>query len=440
MVSNCDNMSAPAVACGAQPLALVLLDAEDSEAGVAELAALGAALPGTDRALLLAGPMSQQQRERLEGLIGSQPPLREITDRMAPEPGQIYIPPPGQTPVLRRDDLHHDRVAFALRPATPEQGAPAAAIIAPSAAAAPGGVTLLAGGHAGAGPQGTLASLERLAEAGQAGFWDWHVQANAAFMSPRLEAMLGFPGGELGTSAEAWQRRVQPEDLPRLQQVFRAHVESRGEIPFDLELRYLHKDGSTIWGHCRGQVVAWGADGVPLRMMGLLSDITELRRREAALDEIRHFAFMAAHDLMEPVNTIAGGLSMLRTALDGALEPESEKIFDFATRAADQLRARITSVVELFRIENTEIVLEPVDLDACFRDAAEWLGTEIAGSGGADPARGAAAGLGRSDAGRAAGAEPAGQCPEIPPPRASAGGAGRSLRRRPRDGGRQGQR
>lgn len=367
--------------CGSDALAVVVLDPEDQEAVLAEAATLGAALRGADRSLLLAASLPMSQRQRLGELIGAQAPLREITEHMAPEPGQIYLPPPGQTPILQRHPERRDRVAFGLRPAGSAEADPPAAIIAASAAGQPGGVTLLAGARAGGGAQSALASLERMVEAGQAGFWDWHVQDNTAFMSPRLKAMLGFSGGELGTNAEAWQRRVHPDDLPRLQQVFRAHVESRGETAFDLELRYLHRDGSTVWGHCRGQVVAWGPSGAPLRMMGLLSDITELRRREAALDEIRHFAFMAAHDLMAPANTIAGGLSMLRASLGEELDADAAQIFEFATRAADQLRARITSVVELFRIENTQVTFEPVDLGACFREAADWLRDEIQRSG-----------------------------------------------------------
>jgi len=116
-------------------------------------------------------------------------------------------------------------------------------------------------------------------------------------------------------------------------------------------------------------------------MMGLLSDITELRRREAALDEIRDFALLAAHDLMAPANTIAGGLSMLHATLGDAVDDETREVFGIASRAAEQLRARISAVVEVFRIESAEVAFAPVDLGTCFSDATDWLRDEIARSG-----------------------------------------------------------
>lgn len=381
-VSPCDNRSEAAEACEGPNWALLVI----GEGGISDLTSEVAALSESaesgaaqDRSLLLTAALSSREREKLAKLTDSPALLHEIAEGTRAAPGRIYFPPDGQTPVLQPDP-EGPELRFGLTPAESTTGETLVTVHAGSTALRPGGGSVLSVGDADGPSCAVRAQVERMIEAGQAGFWDWYVQDNTAFMSPLLKAMLGFGGGELGTSAAAWRQRVHPEDLPRLQQAFRAHVESRGKQPFDLELRYLRKDGATIWGHCRGQVVAWRG-AAPSRVMGILSDVTDLRRREAKLDEIRDFALMAAHDLMAPANTIAGGLSMLHTALGEAVDDEAQEVFGIASRAADKLRARIGAVVDLFRIESTEVAFEPVDLEACFRDAVDLLRDEVAHSG-----------------------------------------------------------
>ena len=379
VVSLCDNMPRPAAAYERQDWALHVVGNSGLSQLYPDIAALADSAADHDRSLLLTAAPTSQERKSLAELTRAPVLWQEITEGTRAVPGRIYFPPPGQTPVVHPGPDAAE-LRFALVPAGSAAEERVVTELAEVTARRPGAVTALSAGDADGSVRLVPAHVERMIEAGQAGVWDWHVQDNAAFMSARLEQMLGFAEGELGTSAAAWRQRVHPDDLPRLQQAFRAHVESHGNQPFDLELRYLRKDGATIWGHCRGQVVAWRG-ALPLRMMGLLSDITELRRREAALDEIRDFALLAAHDLMAPANTIAGGLSMLHATLGDAVDDETREVFGIASRAAEQLRARISAVVEVFRIESAEVAFAPVDLGTCFSDATDWLRDEIARSG-----------------------------------------------------------
>src|SRR5213082_1301762 len=105
------------------------------------------------------------------------------------------------------------------------------------------------------------------------GLWDWNLLDNAVYFSARWKAMLGFQDNEIGTNPEEWLERIHDADRERVKDEIAAH--QKGSTPhFESEHRMLHKDGTFRWMLSRGLAVN-GASGVPLRMAGSQTDITE---------------------------------------------------------------------------------------------------------------------------------------------------------------------
>jgi PAS domain S-box-containing protein len=128
-----------------------------------------------------------------------------------------------------------------------------------------------------------LTLLERILDNVLAGYWDWDVLNHQSYMSPGLKRMFGYAEHELPNVPETWQNLIFAEDLPGVWECFDRHVQSRGEEPYYNEVRYHHKNGSTVWVICAGQVIDWNAAGQPLRMVGCHVDITKLKQVEAQL-------------------------------------------------------------------------------------------------------------------------------------------------------------
>ena len=105
------------------------------------------------------------------------------------------------------------------------------------------------------------------------GLWDWNLQANSVYYSPRWKAMLGFEESEIGDKPEEWFTRIHEGDRERVKQEIAAH--QKGLSPqFESEHRMLHKDGSFRWMLSRGLAVN-NAKGKIQRMAGWQTDITE---------------------------------------------------------------------------------------------------------------------------------------------------------------------
>jgi PAS domain S-box-containing protein len=133
--------------------------------------------------------------------------------------------------------------------------------------------------------------LELAAKAGGIGFWDWNMLSDEVFYSPEWKAQLGHGDDEIRSHYSEWERRVHPEDLPRVLHDLQEHFAGRTQTHV-AEFRLRHKDGSHRWILARGQVLR-DADGRPRRMVGCHVDVTDHRE-----------AVARAHDAAARMRTI----------------------------------------------------------------------------------------------------------------------------------------
>ncbi len=122
-----------------------------------------------------------------------------------------------------------------------------------------------------------------------AGIWDWNLVTNEVYQSPRWKSMLGFEDHELGSSFEAWESRLHPDDHSRALATFRDYLAGKLER-YEMEHRLRHRDGTYRWVLSRGLALR-DASGRPIRIAGTHLVITAMKLAEEALRESeRHFS------------------------------------------------------------------------------------------------------------------------------------------------------
>jgi PAS domain S-box-containing protein len=131
-----------------------------------------------------------------------------------------------------------------------------------------------------------LKLLEQLFDIILAGYWDWDIVNQQAYLSPSFKRMFGYEDDELPNTLESWQNSIFPEDLPSVLDCFHRHIRSHGQIPFYNEVRYRHKNGSTVWAICSGQVIEWDKEGNALRIIGFNMNISDRKQTEAHLRQL----------------------------------------------------------------------------------------------------------------------------------------------------------
>ncbi|MFO0731878.1 MAG: PAS domain-containing protein [Nitrospiraceae bacterium] len=104
------------------------------------------------------------------------------------------------------------------------------------------------------------------------GIWDWNPITGELYLSRRWKELLGFAESELPNNESAFFSRIHPDDAQAVGLAVREHL-GHG-VPYDVECRLLHRDGSYRWVRSRAKALRNEA-GEVYRMVGTISDITE---------------------------------------------------------------------------------------------------------------------------------------------------------------------
>ena len=113
------------------------------------------------------------------------------------------------------------------------------------------------------------------------GLWDWDLDNDYIYYSPRWKEMLGFSEDEIKANLQEWFARIHPGDLVEVQLALSAHLEGVSEH-FEHEYRIRHQNGSYLWVLTRGLAVR-DANGTAYRVAGSQTDITLRKRAEEKL-------------------------------------------------------------------------------------------------------------------------------------------------------------
>jgi diguanylate cyclase (GGDEF)-like protein len=122
--------------------------------------------------------------------------------------------------------------------------------------------------------------------------YDWNLADDQLRFFAGAERVLGVAGLESGIEGEAFERLLNPEDVP-LRRVALANHRVAGQ-PYDCEYRVRNDAGEYHWVHDRG-VADFAPDGGVLRLRGVLRVITQRKQVEARLEYLTSYDELTGH-------------------------------------------------------------------------------------------------------------------------------------------------
>jgi PAS domain S-box-containing protein len=239
---------------------------------------------------------------------------------------------------------------------------------------------------------------------------------NELYVSPQIESLLGFSQKEWLENPVLWYTQLHPEDQERWHLEF-ARTCAAGER-FRSEYRFLARDGRVVWVHGEAQIVR-DETGQPLFLHGIAYDITEKKQAEDVLHrlnaelerrvkertaqleeanaalarqagelarsnaELEQFAYVASHDLQEPLRMVGSFTQLLGKRYRGKLGADADDFIGYVVDGAVRMQHLINDLLSYSRVGRTGKGFAPTDCAAVIATVCANLRKTIEESGAA---------------------------------------------------------
>ncbi|MFO7750904.1 MAG: ATP-binding protein [Desulfobacteraceae bacterium] len=147
-----------------------------------------------------------------------------------------------------------------------------------------------------------------------------------------------------------------------------------GEV-LQVEYQLKRKDGSPIWCSLSGKAldihrpidldrgVLWILDDISSRKLAEQELKETLNKLERSNEELAQFAYVASHDLQEPLRAIVGFLQLLEPRCAGQLDEKSRQYIKRSVNAAHRMQTLIQDLLTLSRVNTKGSPFESTDLN-----------------------------------------------------------------------------
>jgi PAS domain S-box-containing protein len=229
-------------------------------------------------------------------------------------------------------------------------------------------------------------ALRTIADCAPVLLWMAGADASRTFFNERWLQFTGRPlEREVGAG---WTEAVHHEDLQRaLDSARRAFAERK---PYTVEYRLRRADGEFRWIY-DSAIPRRDHDGTFTGYIGSCVDITERKEAEDTLRrltdslarsnrELERFAWVASHDLQEPLRGVISHTQLLQRRYGAALGSDGVAIMEFVMHEAARAKRLVEDLLAYSRAERQERRFEPVDCGAMVEEVLRRLDEPIRAS------------------------------------------------------------
>lgn len=226
-------------------------------------------------------------------------------------------------------------------------------------------------------------------QSAELGTWDYYPNEKRFICSERTKTLFGIPESE-EAKFEAMLLAIDQRDRDLVAQEIRKSLRMEGGTYYSIEYRTII-EGKTYWHRTAGQAF-YNEHGQAYRLTGTVLDITERKKIEEALEErvearttelisanrelersnreLEQYAYVASHDLQEPLRKILVYSDLLKRNVPPSSTNNEERLDKIIT-SAKRMSHLIQDLLNFSKVVKTEHVLTSIDLSEVLRNVLE---------------------------------------------------------------------
>ena len=220
--------------------------------------------------------------------------------------------------------------------------------------------------------------FEKVTEATNDTIWDWDIVQKTFYRSKAIEKSFKPEVSKLLTTTDFRKKNIHPDDRKKTQNSLEYAVADPLCNRWEQEYRIINYQEEIIYVIDRSVIIR-DEDGKAIRMVGAMTDISEQKQMDVKLrdvnqvlqqhtlelersnEELEQFAFVASHDLQEPLRMVSSFMDLLKRKYGDQFDEKGHQYIHFATDGAKKMKQIILDLLDYSRAG--KVIQEPITFD-----------------------------------------------------------------------------
>ena len=216
----------------------------------------------------------------------------------------------------------------------------------------------------------TYSILNQAQHIASIGSWSWDIKNDEIWWSDEIYNMFGIDKSEFEATYDSFMQHVHPDDRDLLNIAIKNSLQNE-EVPYLVKHKIVSGDGTvkTVKGQAD---ILRDEGGIPIKMTGVVQDITLDVEQEMKLIELKNQAQQASkskseflanmsHEIRTPLNAILGFVDLLKDESKGR---KSLEYVDVIYSSSQSLLQIIGDILDFSKIESSKLDIDKIDFNA----------------------------------------------------------------------------